>query len=164
VFNNPVMLVDPDGMAPGDPGDIDKNDKSAKTKKEEKKVEEIKDKNEDEKEVKLKKDEPKNTAKEILESGMAAALVLAFDPIPGDEIVVAGGTLLAAGAAWITSEIILFAAEHTKGARPSTKPTHQKGKARKMQDRQGSKGEKLPPRKRPENHKGPWPAKEQLKK
>ena len=54
---------------------------------------------------------------------------------------------------------ILEAAEHTKGARPSTKPKHQKGKARKAADRGGEKGEKMPPRIRPGGWKGPWPPK-----
>jgi RHS repeat-associated protein len=52
-----------------------------------------------------------------------------------------------------------FYQEHSKGARPSTKGKHEKGNSRKNQDRQGSKGETKPPRKRPENHSGPWPPK-----
>ena len=47
--------------------------------------------------------------------------------------------------------------EHTNGARPSTKAKHEKGNSRRTQDRQGSRGETKPPRKRPPNHKGPWP-------
>ena len=47
--------------------------------------------------------------------------------------------------------------EHDSNKSPSKKNKHQEGKARKMQDRQGSKGEKLPPRRRPEGWRGPWP-------
>ena len=50
-------------------------------------------------------------------------------------------------------------AEHTNNARPSTKQQHQIGKARAEQDRNGAKGMTEPPRRRPPNHKGPWPPK-----
>jgi RHS repeat-associated protein len=50
-------------------------------------------------------------------------------------------------------------AEHTSNARPSTKHDHQIGQARLKQQREGSKGMKEPPRKRPPGHKGPWPQK-----
>ena len=51
------------------------------------------------------------------------------------------------------------AKEHTKGARPSTTEKHQRGTARKSQDRGGEKGDarRRPPRKRPDGWKGPWP-------
>ncbi len=54
-------------------------------------------------------------------------------------------------------------AEHTKNARPSTKATHQKGKARKQRDYGGEKGDsaRRPPSRRPPGHKGPWPVKPQ---
>ncbi len=52
-----------------------------------------------------------------------------------------------------------FSAEHTKGARPSTKGKHQKGQSRRGKDRGGEKGEKKPPRIKPPNWKGPWPPK-----
>ncbi|MES0863757.1 RHS repeat-associated core domain-containing protein [Ruegeria sp. SCPT10] len=50
-------------------------------------------------------------------------------------------------------------AEHTSGARPSTKAKHEKGRARKNRDRGNEKGDssRKPPRKRPPNYKGPWP-------
>ncbi|MEZ5464169.1 MAG: RHS repeat-associated core domain-containing protein [Lysobacteraceae bacterium] len=53
------------------------------------------------------------------------------------------------------------AAEHTKGARPSTLGKHQQGKTRREQDRGGEKGDssRRPPSKRPPKHKGPWPPK-----
>ncbi|MBS1668373.1 MAG: hypothetical protein JST58_13435, partial [Bacteroidetes bacterium] len=50
-------------------------------------------------------------------------------------------------------------AEHTAGARASTRQDHQDGLSRKQQDRQGSKGMRNPPRKRPHGHNGPWPPK-----
>ena len=52
-------------------------------------------------------------------------------------------------------------AEHTKGARPSTKGKHEQGQARKQRDRGGEKGDssRAPPRKPPPGHKGPWPPK-----
>jgi hypothetical protein len=52
------------------------------------------------------------------------------------------------------------ASEHTSGARNSTKGKHEKGQARKQQDREGSKGQKKWPRKRPDNWKGPYPPKD----
>lgn len=53
----------------------------------------------------------------------------------------------------------MAAKEHTKGARPSTQGKHEKGQARKNRDRGGEKGDanRNPPRKRPPDHKGPWP-------
>ncbi len=55
--------------------------------------------------------------------------------------------------------ITVMAAEHTKGARPSTLPTHEKGGARKKTDKGGEAGDKRrdPPRKKPTNWQGPWP-------
>jgi len=52
-------------------------------------------------------------------------------------------------------------AEHTTGARPSTKGKHEKGRARKGRDRGGEKGDanRRVPRKRPPNWKGSWPPK-----
>ncbi|WP_158550291.1 MULTISPECIES: RHS repeat-associated core domain-containing protein [unclassified Simplicispira] len=52
-----------------------------------------------------------------------------------------------------------LAAEHTSGARPSTKGKHEKGQARKGKDAGGEKGDKSrrPPSQKPPNHKGPWP-------
>ena len=54
---------------------------------------------------------------------------------------------------------LLQFAEHKKNARPSTEQKHQKGAARAKQDREGSKGEKKQPRKKPKDWKGPWPTK-----
>jgi RHS repeat-associated protein len=56
-------------------------------------------------------------------------------------------------------EKALEARSHKKGARPSTQEKHEKGQARKRQDRGGEKGDdrRDPPRKRPPDHKGPWP-------
>jgi RHS repeat-associated protein len=59
---------------------------------------------------------------------------------------------------------VQIAAEHTKGQRPSTEEKHEKGEARKGQDRGGEKADKetrRPPRVRPDNWKGPWPPKQQ---
>jgi hypothetical protein len=55
--------------------------------------------------------------------------------------------------------VILAAAEHTKGKRPSTLKKHQKGQARKVTDGGGEKADKKrrPQRKRPKGHSGPWP-------
>ncbi len=53
-----------------------------------------------------------------------------------------------------------YSAEHTKGKRPSTEEKHQQGEARKGRDRHGGeKGDvkRYTGRKRPINHKGPWP-------
>ncbi len=52
-------------------------------------------------------------------------------------------------------------AEHKSGARKSTKGRHQSGTARKRRDRGGEKGDerRRPPRKRPDDWKGPWPPK-----
>jgi RHS repeat-associated protein len=53
------------------------------------------------------------------------------------------------------------AKEHTKDARPSTEEKHEEGEARKTKDRGGEKGDKKrrPPRKRHDDHIGPWPPK-----
>ncbi|MFB6454381.1 RHS repeat domain-containing protein [Chitinophaga sp. Hz27] len=48
-------------------------------------------------------------------------------------------------------------AEHTSGARGSTKGKH--ANARREQDRNGAKGMGNLPRRRPDGHKGPWPPK-----
>jgi len=50
-----------------------------------------------------------------------------------------------------------FAAEHTKGARPSTKGKHEKGTARKIKDSKGYKGYKRVGGGRPNGWKGKWP-------
>jgi hypothetical protein len=50
--------------------------------------------------------------------------------------------------------------EHNSNKSPSNRNKHQEGKARKKQDRYGSKGEKLPPRKRPKDWRGSYPPKE----
>ncbi len=52
-----------------------------------------------------------------------------------------------------------FSAEHTKGARPSTKGKHEEGQARRGRDRGGEKGDagRRPPNVRPKNWKGKWP-------
>lgn len=56
-------------------------------------------------------------------------------------------------------DFIMLAKAHTKGARQSTKAKHEKGQARKGSDRGGEKADPVrrPPRKRPDNWKGPWP-------
>jgi RHS repeat-associated protein len=55
----------------------------------------------------------------------------------------------------------IYAAEHVKGARPSTENKHQQGEARRAQDRGKEKGDerRRPPRRRPPDWKGPWPPK-----
>jgi len=52
-------------------------------------------------------------------------------------------------------------AGHRKGARESTRQTHEEGDARRRRDRGGEKGDarRRPPRKRPPGWKGPWPPK-----
>ena len=57
-------------------------------------------------------------------------------------------------------------AEHTKGARESTRAKHEKGQARKRRDRGNEKGDEFRryPRKRPWRYKGPWPPKSGAKK
>jgi RHS repeat-associated protein len=50
---------------------------------------------------------------------------------------------------------------HKNKGRPSTEEKHQEGEARKSRDRGGEKGDarRRPPRKRPDDWKGPWPPK-----
>ncbi len=69
-----------------------------------------------------------------------------------------------AGLNWIGDklhDVVAWAKEHTKGARPSTKDDHEKGQSRRARDRGGEKGDdkRDPPRKRPDDWKGPWPPK-----
>jgi hypothetical protein len=49
-------------------------------------------------------------------------------------------------------------AEHNSNARKSTEQQHQQGKARKLRDRGGDKGDDTRgfPRRRPKGYKGPW--------
>lgn len=56
----------------------------------------------------------------------------------------------------------MFAKSHRKGARRSTKEKHEQGQARKNKDRGREKGDdsRRDPRKRPPDHTGPWPRKE----
>lgn len=54
-----------------------------------------------------------NPAGDILKAGMAGALGLAIDPVPGDEVVLAAATLIVAGTAWVGYEIYQFA-QHGK--------------------------------------------------
>ncbi len=52
-------------------------------------------------------------------------------------------------------------AEHRKNKRPSNKPKHEEGETRRQRDAGGEKGDenRRVPRKKPPNHKGPWPPK-----
>jgi RHS repeat-associated protein len=95
---------------------------------------------------------------------------------------VGGGTALGEIVSWCASRIALplalvwpnqmgdgtcndqcsaMAAEHTKGARPSTKARHEEGEARRDKDYGREKGDEArgPPRKPPPGYKGPWPPK-----
>ena len=172
-FNNPIRYIDYMGLGAEDEVAKDKDkqkDEEAKKKEEEKKKEtEKKKEDEKKKEVEKKKEEEKikkleeekeednNPAGKIFKTGMAAALVLTVDPVPGDEVAVAVATLVTAGVAWAGHEINQFA--HRKNARPSTQDDHQKGEARDKKNREGSKGEKFTKGPRPPNVKGPWPRK-----
>jgi len=53
------------------------------------------------------------------------------------------------------------AAEHESNARPSSKPKHEKGNARRQRDQGNERGdrERRPPRRPPPDHRGPWPKK-----
>ena len=48
---------------------------------------------------------------------------------------------------------------HDNNVRKSTKGKHENGDSRRLQDQQGSKGEKMMKGKRPKGYKGPWPPK-----
>jgi RHS repeat-associated protein len=52
---------------------------------------------------------------------------------------------------------------HDSNVRKSTKGKHESGDSRRMQDQQGSKGEKIMKGKRPQGYKGPWPPKKKKK-
>ena len=49
--------------------------------------------------------------------------------------------------------------EHESNIRNSTRGKHEKANKRRIQDQQGSKGEKKVKGKRPQGYKGPWPPK-----
>ncbi|HTN46571.1 MAG TPA: FG-GAP-like repeat-containing protein [Flavipsychrobacter sp.] len=66
---------------------------------------------------------------------------------------------MTAMADWMSELYSEFAAEHKKNARPSTKGKHEKGQSRKTKDRDGGKGMKYYPRKRPNGWNGKWPPK-----
>ena len=71
--------------------------------------------------------------------------------------------------AWIIPACLLFSGDsspnqdirggHDNNVRKSTKGKHEGGDSRRLQDQQGSKGEKIMKGKRPQGYKGPWPPK-----
>jgi len=97
-------------------------------------------------------------ATNILDTSMEIAreFAEADGPMPyGDAIgvvIVIGGVI-----AFLGITIYLAIKEHTSDARPSTKEKHEEGRSRQEADREGRKGYREPPRKRPEGHQGPWP-------
>jgi len=105
-------------------------------------------------EVEIAEEGGGNPAGDILKAGMATALVLAVDPVPGDEVAAAVATLVTAGVAWVGYEIYQFAkskpgkagevsgSEHTTGARKSTQAKHQQGQTRKQQVNRDKKRQK----------------------
>ena len=74
---------------------------------------------------------------------------------------------------WIIPACLLFSGDsspnqdirggHDNNVRKSTKGKHEGGDSRRMQDQQGSKGEKIMKGKRPQGYKGPWPPKKKTK-
>jgi hypothetical protein len=112
--------------------------------------------------------------KPVVAAAATTAPAIPFETIP--EIVVVGTRAAAAATAVATATLAglinlglvsstasndttMDAEEHTKGSRPSTKPRHEKGQARKGRDKGGEKGDdrRDPRGKRPDDHKGPWP-------
>jgi len=117
------------------------------------------------------------TAAESVPSGVVsaaglAAFALGPEPDPGDAV---GGIIVGA---WLTYTIFFptqdsfpqavddqgsakqeSAGPHKTNQTPSNLPKHEKGDARKKQDRGGEKGDarRDPPRRRPPDWKGPWP-------
>ena len=75
--------------------------------------------------------------------------------------------------AWIIPACLLFSGDsspnqdirggHDNNVRKSTKGKHEGGDSRRLQDQQGSKGEKIMKGKRPQGYKGPWPPKKKKK-
>jgi len=119
---------------------------------------------------KKKKDKPVSSEiEDVTNTAAVATIAIGLGPEDPAADVVAGGEELVGqtGAGLFKlGELVVdlwnfanFSAEHTKGARPSTKGKHQKGQSRRGKDRGGEKGEKNPPRVKPPNWKGPWPPK-----
>lgn len=79
----------------------------------------------------------------------------------------------AATIAWIIPACMLFSGDsspnqdirggHDNNVRKSTKGKHENGDSRRLQDQQGSRGEKMMKGKRPKGYKGPWPPKKKNK-
>jgi RHS repeat-associated protein len=99
-------------------------------------------------------------------AGGTAGLALAgIGAIPGGGIGAGGGAIMGGGAGALAGLLLCppddftYCAEHRKGARPSTQGQHEAGQARGKMDRGNEKGDdaRRPPRKRPPNHRGPWP-------
>jgi RHS repeat-associated protein len=91
--------------------------------------------------------------------GMVKAWNMIFGSSPSAPTATAPPKAPSAPTATAPPQTTTQAKEHTSNARPSTEQKHQEGQARKQQDREGSKGQKNPPRKRPDGWKGPWPPK-----
>jgi RHS repeat-associated protein len=101
--------------------------------------------------------------------GTAVAIgSLAVDAVTGGLNVLATPAEIGLGAALgaavgyeVGSLIDMLMEPHTKGTRPSTKQRHEEGEARKRLDRGNEKGDlnRRPPRRRPDDWKGPWPPK-----
>ena len=102
----------------------------------------------------------------FITGGAAGSLV----PVAGTVVGALGGASLgSAGGALAGASLggalggalgsIFCSAEHKTGARPSTKPKHQKGQRRKKGARSPSSHPKYPPRTRPDGWTGQWPPK-----
>jgi len=84
---------------------------------------------------------------------MLSTATIEFPPLAGAIFVVGSAYVTGTILADLAHRTLEFAAEHTKGARPSTKGVHEKGKARKQRDRGKEKADegRRYPNKRPGN-------------
>jgi RHS repeat-associated protein len=90
-------------------------------------------------------------------SGTGAGTYQLLSSGENEEITVTGGQ--PESGEELRPEIVVISDEHTKNRRPSTQGKHEKGRARVGKDRGNEKGDerRRPPRNRPDGWKGPWP-------
>ena len=110
-----------------------------------------------------------------MDANLAAPIAVPIGALLLEQLSTAAGVAIEAVStiAWIVPTCLLFSGDsspnqdirggHDNNVRKSTKGKHEGGDSRRLQDQQGSKGEKIMKGKRPQGYKGPWPPKKKKK-